>query len=342
MIEIDGAFGEGGGQILRSALSLALITGQAFRIEHLRARRRPPGLRPQHLQAVRAAATVARAVVEGDAPGSQSLTFRPRQVKSGDYRFDIGTAGSAPLVLQTLALPLALAGGASRLSITGGTHVPWSPCFHSLAGPWRDLVQRIGMDLKLSMIRPGFYPKGGGEIQAEVAASRRLQPLALTDRGTLLRIEGLSAAANLPEHIVVRQGEQAQRRLAAQGLTATIRRERWTTLSPGTLLLLQAHFEHSEACFFALGERGKPAEAVADEAVAVLLTFLAGDSAVDLHLADQLLLPLALAQGASVIRTQRVTSHLLTNAWLIQRFLPVTIRIGGEIGEPADVRIEPR
>jgi RNA 3'-terminal phosphate cyclase (ATP) len=341
MIEIDGSYGEGGGQILRSALSLALATRQAFRIDRLRSTRSPPGLRPQHLQAVRAAEAIGHASVEGAQLGSQRLIFRPGKPRPGDYRFDIGTAGSAPLILQTLATPLALAGSRSRLIVCGGTHVPWSPCFHYLAGPWRELVRRIGLDLELSMLRPGFYPKGGGEISARIEPVSNLRPLNLADRGPLQAIEGLSAVANLPDHILERQRGQALHRLEKAGLAATIARERWTALSPGTLLLLNARFEQVGACFFALGERGKPAERVADEAVDALLAFLAGDAAVERHLADQLLLPLALAQAPSLLRTQSVTSHLITNAWLIQRFLPVRIDIGGEMGMPADIAFGP-
>jgi RNA 3'-terminal phosphate cyclase (ATP) len=341
MIEADGSYGEGGGQILRSALSLALVTRQAFRIDRLRVARNPPGLRPQHLQAVRAAEAIGQASVEGAELGSQRLVFRPGELRPGNYRFDIGTAGSAPLILQALSVPLALAGSQSQLSVGGGTHVPWSPCFHYLAGPWLELVRRIGLHLELSMLRPGFYPKGGGEITARIGPASSLRPLNLSDRGRLQAIEGLSAVANLPDHILERQREQALRRLEEAGLRAIIARERWSALSPGTLLLLNARFEHVEACFFALGERGKPAEQVADEAVDALLAFLDSDAAVEMHLADQLLLPLSLAQGPSVLRTQRVTPHLITNAWLIQRFLPVRIDIGGENGEPADIRIRP-
>lgn len=341
MIEIDGSYGEGGGQILRSALSLALVTRQPFRIDRLRATRDPPGLRPQHLQAVHAAAVIGQASVEGAALGSKKLVFRPGELCGGDYRFDIGTAGSAPLILQTLTIPFALAGSRSQLSVVGGTHVPWSPCFHFMAGPWREVMQHIGLDLELSMLRPGFYPKGGGEITARIKPVSNFWPLNLSHRGRLRAIEGLSAVANLPDHILERQRGQALRRLERTGLPATITRERWSAHSPGALLLLNASFEHVEACFFALGERGKPAEQVADEAVDALLAFLGSDTAVEMHLADQLLLPLSLAQGTSLLRTQRVTSHLITNAWLIQRFLSVRIDIGGEVGAPADVGIGP-
>ena len=168
MIVIDGSIGEGGGQILRSALSLSLLTGQAFDIKNVRARRSNPGLRPQHLSAVQAATQISRASVDGDRKGSSRITFNPGPVQAGEYHFDIGTAGATSLVLQTLLLPLALVQGTSRLTITGGTHVPWSPCFHYLDWHWVRILSRIGIDFDLSLIKAGFFPRGGGEVHATI------------------------------------------------------------------------------------------------------------------------------------------------------------------------------
>lgn len=343
MIAIDGAIGEGGGQVLRSALSLSLLTGQDFTMTHIRANRPKPGLHPQHLLAVQAAAQISGASVEGDRKGSDHISFVPRGVEAGHYHFDIGTAGATGLVLQTLLLPLAMAPGESRLVVSGGTHVPWSPCFHYLDWHWRHFLARMAVDFELSMHRAGFYPQGGGEVEARMGGGARPAALAIEQRGTLRRIRGLSAVANLPMSIAERQRNQAEKRLrlllpqAEVALTL----EFFTAHSPGTLLLLLAEFEHSQACFFALGARGKPAERVADEAVDALAEFIHSDGAVDPWLADQLLLPLAMADAPSVLRTSKVTRHLLTNAEVIRAFLPVGIDIAAPLGEAGTINLQP-
>lgn len=343
MIEIDGSIGEGGGQLLRSALSLSLLTGQAFTMRQIRVSRSRPGLRPQHLAAVQAAAQISGAVVTGDRVGSGQISFAPGPVVPGDYHFDIGTAGATSLVLQTLLLPLAVARGASRLSISGGTHVPWSPCFHYLDWHWRRLLSRIGIPFDLTLAMAGFYPEGNGELRAAIPGGAQPQAVELTARGTLRRVRGLSGVANLPMEIGERQRRQALSRMRALASTldVDVAVEPFPARSRGTLLLLLAEFEYSQACFFALGARGKPAERVADEAVDALFAFLKTDGAVDSWLADQLLLPLALARGTSALRTAEVTLHLLTNATLMGYFLPLRIAVDGPLGEPATVRLQP-
>ena len=343
MIEIDGSIGEGGGQVLRSALTLSLLTGQAFHMRHVRESRPRPGLFPQHLAAVQAAAQISGAAVSGDRIGSHELHFVPGPLRPGRYHFDIGTAGATALVLQTLLLPLAVAQARSSLSISGGTHVPWSPCFHYLDWHWRPLLARLGIAFQLELVMAGFYPQGGGELRAEIPGGARPVSLDLCERGSLQRLRGLSAVANLPLEIAERQRSQALRRLArhSQELEPNIDVQPLPARSPGTLLLLLAEFEHSQACFFALGARGKRAERVADEAVDDLFAFLDGDGAVDRWMADQLLLPLALAAGASALRTAEVSSHLLTNAAVIRAFLPVRIVVEGAPGQAALVRIQP-
>jgi RNA 3'-terminal phosphate cyclase (ATP) len=343
VISIDGAIGEGGGQVLRSALTLSLLTGEAFTMSHIRANRPKPGLRPQHLAAVQAAAQVSRATVEGDRKGSDSIRFVPGRIRPGDYVFDIGTAGATSLVLQTLILPLALAQGGSQLTIHGGTHVPWSPCFHYLAWHWRHFLSRMAIPVELAMTRAGFYPQGGGEVQATMVGGARPKPINIGERGALQRVRGLSGVANLPLTIAERQHDQAVKRLGylVPGTEVDVAIESFTAESPGTVLLLLAEFEHSQACFFALGARGKPAERVADEAVHGLASFLNTDGAIDPWLADQLLLPLAIIDKASTLRTSEVTHHLLTNAEVIRYFVPVNIAIDGTLGEAAMVSLRP-
>lgn len=338
MIEIDGSIGEGGGQVLRSALALSVLTGQPTRVNRIRANRSKPGLRAQHFTAVQAAAAVSAAEVEGAAMGSQHLTFSPGEVRSGAFTFDIGTAGSASLVLQTIFLPLSAAGQTSEVSIVGGTHVPWSPSFHYLDLLWLPTVRELGYYADLRLPLAGFYPRGGGRLEAEIRPAGQRTPFQRVVRGSLRSINGISAVANLSLDIARRQKQQALDRL--RGQPAEVEIVDLPARSKGTMLLLLAEFEHSRACFFGLGARGKPAERVADEAVDELQAFLATEAAVGPYLADQLLLPLALARGPSRFSTSRVTGHLLTQAEIIRSFLPVEIEVDGEEGQPGTVSIQ--
>ena len=340
MIEIDGSLGEGGGQLLRSSLTLAAITGTPFRMTRIRARRRPPGLKPQHRKAVEAMAAICEARVEGAGLGSQELFFEPGAIAAGDLSFDIGTAGATSLVLQTIFLPLSLACAPSRVELRGGTHVPWSPCFHYLKLQWLPCLQRVGFDADFEMARAGFHPAGGGIVRTAIRPVHSLRPIRLLERGPLRAIRGISAVARLDPRIAERQRDQAIRRLAGRAPAISIEVANLPSRSPGTLLLLRAEFEGSAACFFALGERGKPAERVADEAVDELLGFLSTPGAIDPYLADQLVLPLVLAPGESALALSRVTSHLATNAEIVRRFLPVRIEIDAPVGEAGVVRIE--
>jgi RNA 3'-terminal phosphate cyclase (ATP) len=342
-LDIDGSMGEGGGQVLRSSLSLSILTQRPIRLENIRAHRDRPGLRPQHLVALRSAARISSGIVRGDRVGSTAISFEPGPARPGDYLFDIGTAGATSLVMQTLLPPLALADGPSTVMIHGGTHVPWSPCFHYLDWHWRPMLGRIGIDFELELQMAGFYPRGGGQIAARIAGGSRVRGVALAGRGRLVRIRGLSAVADLPQEIAERQRKQAVKGLGQLPDDAEIDIETVSlpTRSKGTLLLLLAEFEQSQACFFALGARGKRAETVADEAVDRLAQFLVTGASIDHWMADQLLLPLSLAGEESHFVTSSATRHLLTNAGVIRMFLPVSIAIDGMPGEPARVRIEP-
>jgi RNA 3'-terminal phosphate cyclase (ATP) len=325
MLEIDGSQGEGGGQVLRSALTLSLLTGKSFELKSIRARRPKPGLAAQHLAAVNAAATIGGAVVEGAELGSRRLTFRPGRIRSGNFRFEIGTAGSAPLLAQAVLPPLWGLRDPSTVQVGGGTHVPWSPCYHYLEWAWLFFLERIGLRNELELERAGFYPRGGGSLRAKIFPAGKPRPLVLIDRGELLWIRGLSAVAKLDRSIAERQRRRAVARL--EGLDSEIEVVQLEAASPGSVLVLLAEFENSRACFFALGKRGKRAERVADEAVDELQHFLRGEGAVDPYLADQLVVPLALAEGASEFTTSRLSRHLATNAAVVRRFLPVEIRL---------------
>ena len=341
MIEIDGSFGEGGGQVLRSSLTLSVLTNQEFRIINIRARRKKPGLRPQHLKAVEAAAKICGAEVEGLEMNSQVITFFPGEISPGKYRFDIGTAGSTSLVLQTILLPLSKANGSSTVTISGGTHVPWSPCFHYLDLNYLPFLWRMGLNVHLRLEQAGFFPRGGGQIRATVDAATEITPLAMMERGRVLEIRGISAVANLARNIATRQRRQVIGRLGRRFPLNDIRILDISAPSPGTFILLLAEFEKSQVCYFALGQKGKSAESVADEAIRKFEAFFATDAVIDQYMADQLLLPLAAASGNSEFRTSEVTQHLITNAQVIQAFLPVEIDIQGPIGEAAIVKVIP-
>jgi len=340
IITIDGSSGEGGGQILRTSLALAALTGKQLEMYDIRARRSKPGLRAQHLQAVKAAAAVCGAVVSGAAIGSQSIRFVPGRVRSGNYHFEIGTAGSTGLVLQTVYLPLALAGeGPSAVAITGGTHARWAPCFHYLELQWRRLLERIGVRVSVSLRAAGYYPQGGGEITAAIDPVKAVDALEIPERGELQRIVGVSSITGLPMSIAQRQKDQAMRRLAAIGCPVEIDTIDLAGVGQGTMLLLVAEFERSRACYYGLGARGKRAEAVADEAADPILRLIRGRGHVDEHLADQIILPLAAASGTSSFVTPEVTTHLLTNIEVIGRFLEAKIDVDGRLGREGRITV---
>lgn len=340
MIEIDASFGEGGGQILRSALSLSVITGKPMQLRNIRARRPQPGLRPQHLKAVEAAALISEATVSGAEPGSQTLRFEPRRLKGGDYRFDIGTAGSVCLLLQTLYLPLSFAQSPSSLALVGGTHVPWSPCYHYLAWQWLPCLARMGYQVDCTLELAGFYPRGGGLLQVNIAPHQKLSALHLTRRSSLKRIRGLSAVGRLDLSIADRQRRQAMEGLSQLGVPVEIEVTEVPSASPGTFIILQAEFEQSRCGAFALGALHKPAEKVADEAVRELLEDIQSGGAIEAWLADQLLLPLSFVPENSELSVCRISRHLRTNAALLGYFLPVTVAIEGEDGQPGHVSLQ--
>ena len=346
LLTIDGSHGEGGGQILRTALSLSVVTGRPFRMHSIRAGRRDPGLRPQHLAAVRALAAICDARLEGDALGARELTFEPTgPARPGEYVVDVqalsgtGSAGSATLILQALLPPLALADAPSCLTLRGGTHVRWSPPFHYLSEVYLPTLARAGWAVEVALKRWGWYPAGGGEFVARIEPAAALAPLALEDRGRLVEVVGVSAASNLPDHIIERQAERAVHRLRARHIKAEVALERPPADGPGTALFLLARHEGAVAGFTGFGRVRYPAERVADDAVDPLDRYMGSRAAVDAHLADQLVVPLALAPGTSVYTTSEVTRHLLTVAWLVPQFLQRDITIEGAEGKPGRVII---
>ena len=343
MIEIDGSEGEGGGQILRSALALSILTGRPFKLVNIRANRSRPGLQPQHLMCVRAAGTICNGHFKGGSVGSAVLYFEPGQVKPGKYTFSIGTAGSTSLVLHTIYLPLALrCDQVSEITITGGTHNQHAPCYHFLETTWAAYMGRLGISIELEMIRPGFYPRGGGEIRAIIHPCSRVNGLTLTSCPELTTAGGFSAYAVLPESVGRKQARRLSVRLKSQSVESHIPIEVWEAANPGTVAAIIFRQAPVPPLFFGLGERGKPAEAVADEAADEAIAFRDAKCPVDPHSADQLLLPLAFSPDASEYRTSQVTRHLTTNIAIVRKFVDREIEVDGEEREPGTVRVAAR
>jgi len=334
MLHLDGSYGEGGGQILRTALSFSALLGVPVRIDNIRAGRPKPGLRPQHLTAVQALARVSRAELDGAELGSQELTFRPRRPQPGHYLFDVaaktGSAGSVTLIAQALIPPLLTAPYPCTLVLRGGTHVPWSPPAHYLEYVFFPALARLGAQVEMTLERWGWYPRGGGEIRLTVSPARSLTGVDWRTPAPPGDFRGLSAASHLPEHVARRQAARLKERLGPDFPVEIVAAG---GQDPGSLVLLWG----PRAGFDALGARGKPAERVADDAADAYVAFREAGAAVDPHLADQLVLYLAQAKGTSTFSTTVITSHLLTNLWVIEQFLGPLFRVKGNLGEPGEI-----
>ncbi len=327
MIQIDGAYGEGGGQVLRTSLSLAIITNQPIRLDRIRAGRQNPGLAAQHLTAVRAAAAICQAEVRGDALGSMTLEFIPGgSAQAGQYRFDVtqaregGSAGAVTLVLQTILLPLALAAGGSEVILQGGTHVSFSPSLTYIEQVYLPMLSRMGVQAETKLNAWGWYPQGGGEVELRVSGGSKLSGFNLLNRGDLQQVRGRAVVTQLPSHIPQRMAMRAENLLHQANLRAVVQPLRERGVAPGAGIFLTAEYENSLAGFGALGRVGLPAEKVAEMACEELLNFHKTVAPVDVHLADQLLLPAALASVESQYRVAEISTHLTTNAWVIEQF----------------------
>jgi RNA 3'-terminal phosphate cyclase (ATP) len=327
LIELDGSTGEGGGQILRTALALSMCTGQPMVIQRIRAKRPKPGLMRQHLTCVQAAVAVCGAKVEGAELGSQTLVFEPGPVRAGDYAFNVGTAGSCTLVLQTVLPALMLCAEASRVSLSGGTHNPMAPPFHFLERSFAPLLRRLGVGLDLELLRLGFYPAGGGEVSVVVKpAAAGLQPFDLTDRGPAQEVYAECFAPALPSAVAVRELAALARALAWSGeqlRTPAVRQNE----GPGNALMATLGYAQVSEVVTVFGEKGVSAEQVAAALVKEVKAHQASEGALGQHLADQWMLPLALAVvarcGEASFTCTEMTEHATTNISVIERFLPV-------------------
>jgi RNA 3'-terminal phosphate cyclase (ATP) len=321
LVRIDGSFGEGGGQILRTSLSLSLVTGKPFRIEKIRANRNKPGLLRQHLTAVQAAAEVGAGKVDEAALGSRALTFVPGKVRSGDYHFAVGTAGSGTLVLQTILPALMTASGPSRLVIEGGTHNPAAPPFDFLQKCFLPLIEQMGPRVQVELKRYGFYPAGGGRFTVEITPCTALQPLMIGERDAIVAQRVVALVANLPYHIARRELD-AVGQILGWDAECLVCEDTKNSVSPGNLVMVELRSSALTEIFTAFGQRGVSAEDVAMDAARQAQAYLASNAAVDEHLADQLLLPLALAGSGSFTATS-LNLHAQTNMHVIRQFLPV-------------------
>jgi len=336
LVHIDGSVG--GGQILRSALSLSALTGRSFVIDEIRKRRDRPGLMRQHLTAVNAAAEICGAAVLGGELGSTRLEFRPGPVRAGSYHFAISTAGSACLVLQTVLPPLMVADAPSELSFEGGTHNPLAPPYPFLDRVFLPVLERMGVGLARNLERPGFYPAGGGRFQLRVEPCAQLAPFNMLERGAMLSLHAEAHIANLPHHIATRELSTVKQQLSIEDHHLHLRTPE--AHGPGNVLLLIAEYEHANEMVVGFGEHAVRAERVAERACRAMQTYLRASAPVGEHLADQLLLPLAMA-GEGSFRALTLSDHARTNMQVIQQFLPVRFAVsdGGTAG--LTVRLEP-
>lgn len=327
LVKIDGASGEGGGQILRSALSLSIRTGQAFHIRGIRAGRSKPGLMRQHLACVQAASVVCGGSADGAQVGSTELLFQPGPIQGGNYRFDIGSAGSTMLVLQTVLLNLLDAPKPSTLRIEGGTHGKTAPSTDFIAHSYFPMLQKMGANLQLCVRQAGFYPMGGGVVEVDVQPGA-LTGFALTQRGDLLSQEATAFSCGVPGHVATRELEvlAQELRLRPDQLRAT---RATAQLGRGNSLHLCLQFPEHQIAISALGERGLSAEAVANQLVQDAKSFLAQSAPIDAHLADQLLLPLVWA-GGGCFRCEQATAHLYSNAEVIEAFAAARVSISAQ------------
>jgi RNA 3'-terminal phosphate cyclase (ATP) len=350
MIKVDGSHGEGGGQILRSALTLAAILGKSVEISNIRAGRKKPGLQPQHLTGVRAVAEICGGKLEGDTLLSQRIVFHPGKIQSGNYEFDVmkvkSSAGSTGMIFQQIAPVLAFGDHESNVILRGGTHTSLAPPIDYLQEVFLSSVAKMGFHASLEVERWGWYPIGQGVVKAAFQPVRgKLKAIELSKRGKLKRIYGLALVSRLPLSIAEREREHAlsalqgnRPGLPGQVSEPNIEIKEVPSLGTGNAFLLVVEFDNSITGFSSLGKIGKRAEKVAEEAVDEFIKFYQSDACIEKHLGDQLMLYMALAEGNSSF-TSEISNHMLTNSWLIEQFLPVKFKIEGKFGEVGKVSV---
>ncbi|MEM3555667.1 MAG: RNA 3'-terminal phosphate cyclase [Candidatus Micrarchaeia archaeon] len=328
MIEVKADEMEGGGQVLRSSISLSSVFGVPVKLFNIRAKRAKPGMQAQHLMGVEAAARITSAEVQGLEKGSMQLIYTPKTINAGKFNFNIGTAGSSMLVLQTI-LPIALfSPSETQVRIIGGTHVAWSPNFHFVKEVFLPIIKKMGCSLEsFELERAGWYPKGGGAVKLLIKPINSLKPIQLTSPGKMIKILGISCCSNLPETIPQRQASAARKLLIKNGYDAEIEEVTLPSYSKGSALTLWAIYENTILGASSLGELGKKSEVVGEEAAKNLLEEMKSGAALDSHMGDQVLIYMGLAKGESSVTVSKLTSHIKTNIWVIEQFINSRFRI---------------
>jgi RNA 3'-terminal phosphate cyclase (ATP) len=346
LIEIAGDLLEGGGQIVRTTLALSALTGKAVSITKIREKRPNPGLQAQHFIAVKALATICNAETGDVSVGSRQITFVPHERVGGHLSFNVGTAGSIPLILQALMPAAAYAPTPLELELTGGTDVRWSPSIDYLRLIQLPLLAKMGYEAQIQVSRRGHYPKGGGHVVVTVNPTRMLRAVRWVERGELAGIHGVSHCVRLPSHVAQRQAASAKEKLNAAGFhnnniaTETYPADQDPHIAPGSGITLLAKFT-SGAILGAdsLGERGKPAESVGEEAATKLLQELASGAPLDKHMGDIIVPYLAVADGMSEIQVSEITTHTLTNIRVAEMLTGVKFKVEGELGSPGRISV---
>jgi RNA 3'-terminal phosphate cyclase (ATP) len=319
MLEMDGSYGEGGGQLVRTSIALSAITGRSIRITNIRKNRKNPGLKQQHLKALETAARICEAQVSGLFPGSTELSFVPMKIKGGKYEIDIGTAGSVTLLLQCLMPVLPFAKENVELTIRGGTDVAWSPTVDYKQQVTLKALEQMGYAGRIILNEYGYYPKGGGKVSAFFEPCKLRGYHYLNEKED---IRGISHASNLPAHIPIRQAEAARIRLLEAGYTSQIETKSFAAFSTGSGITLWAGYLGGSA----FGKRGLPAEQVGKYAAEEIISEKRARASVDIHLADQLIPYMALAGNSSYI-VRELSQHTLTNIWVVEQFLDIKFKI---------------
>lgn len=338
MITIDGSYGEGGGQILRSSLTLAMITGKSFRIDNIRANRKRPGLLRQHLTAANGAAQISKAIIKGNHIGSQSLYFEPKTVCPGDYHYATGTAGSTMLILQTILLPLLNANGPSHITLEGGTHNPYAPPFDFLQKVFLPILKQMGADVEISLGRPGFYPVGGGKVSVTIHPVTAWKRINLLARGAICKRLAKATVAKLPLSICERELNVVCDKLKWDSMS-TVSEAIDNPVGPGNIVTLEIASEHITEMFTAFGEKRTRSRDVPLPAIEEVQEYLIANVPVGAHLADQLMIPMALVGGGS-FRTLPLTDHSTTNIETIKKFIDIDITTTKINNKTIEVTIE--
>ncbi|MEM3562725.1 MAG: RNA 3'-terminal phosphate cyclase [Candidatus Jordarchaeaceae archaeon] len=347
IIEIDGSQGEGGGQLLRTSVALSALVNKPVKIYNIRAKRSEPGLKAQHATAINALAKITQAQVTGIKIGSDTITFTPNRPQGGEFKFDIGTAGSISLVLQTIMPCAAFAQSDTKLEIRGGTDVAWSPPIDYITNVTLPILKKMGYQSEVVTVRRGHYPRGGGLVKATINPVKKLLPLKLVERGEILRIRGISHAVKLPQHVSQRQADSAEKKLRKAGFENVEIKLEWYEkekdphLGAGSGIVLWAETSSGSVIGAdVLGEKGKPAEKVGEEAADRLLREINRNTPIDSHMGDMLIPYLGVADGVSQIKVSELTLHLLSNIWVTEKILNVKFSVTGKEGEPGTISVK--